>query len=209
VAQTLPKFAAGGTSSWFFQPGPAGALTSAEGCNQQVGAPVGGFSTTRNGSGGCQSGNMGYAVNYGVGTPASFTSTKLAAPLTVGGPATVKFYLVDPLQSAWVNVNSPFIEIEIDAIDENGDLVLAVAASQQDVCTTVNGATTCKTGATPVGGSYAFEIPPVTLPAGTRISVLVYAAQVVTSTARTVYGGRGLAADFSDAGVTFTTGTLQ
>jgi serine protease AprX len=209
VAQTLPKFTAGGTSSWYFQPGTAGALTSAEGCNQQASAPVGGLATTRNSAGGCQSGLMGYAINYGVGTPANFTSAKLAASLTVGGPASIKFYMVDPLQSAWTAAQSPFMEFEIDAIDDNGDLVLAVAASQQNVCTTVNGTKTCNTGATPVGGVYTFEVPPVTLPAGTRISVLAYAAQVVTSTARTVYGGRGLTADFSDAGVTFTTGTLQ
>ena len=214
VAQTLPKFTAGGTASYYFQPGAAGLVTSPEGCNQQVGAPVGGLSTTRNSGGGCQSGNMGYVTNYGAagaagGTPANFTSAKLTAPLTVGGPATLKFYMVDPLQSAWVTAQSPFMEFEIDAIDDNGDLVLAVAASQQNVCTTANGTTTCKTGATPVGGVYTFDIPPITLPAGTRISVLAYAAQVVTSSARTVYGGRGLAADFSDAGITFTTGTLQ
>ncbi len=215
VAQTMPKFTAGGSASYYFQPGAAGALTSAEGCNQQAGAPVGGLSTTRNSLGTCQSGNMGYVTNYGAagvagGTPASFTSAKLAAPLTVGGPATFKLYLVDPLQSAWQQTTQwPFIEIEIDAIDDNGDLVLAVAATQQDVCATVNGVKTCKTGAQPVGGTYTFAIPPVTLPAGTHLSVLVRAAQVVTSTARTVYGGRGLTADFSDAGITFTTGTLQ
>jgi len=214
VAQALPKFTAGGSTSFYFQNGAAGALTSAEGCNQQASAPVGGLSGTRNSLGTCQSGLMGYAVNYGAaglagGTPASFTSAKLAAPLTVGGPATMKFYLVDPAQPVWQAQQSPFIEIEIDAIDDNGDLVLAVAASQQQVCATVNGTFTCKTGATPVGGLYTFDIPPVTLPVGTRISVLVRAAQVVTSTARTVYGGRGLTADFSDAGLTFTTGTLQ
>jgi serine protease AprX len=209
VAQTLPKFTAGGTSSWYFQPGAAGLLRSAEGCNQEAGAPVGGLSTTRNAPGTCQSGLMGYAVNYGVGNAASFTSAKLAAPMTVGGPASIKFYMVDPLQTAWTTAQAPFMEFEIDAIDDNGDLVLAVAATQQDVCTTVNGTKTCKTGPQPVGGVYTFEIPPVTLPAGTRISVLGYAAQVVTSTARTVYGGRGLTGDFSDAGVTFTTGTLQ
>jgi serine protease AprX len=214
VPQTLPKFTASGTSSYFFQPGAAGLATSPEGCNQQVGAPVGGLSTTRNSAGACQSGNMGYLTNYGAaglagGTPANFTSAKLVAPLTVGGPAAVKFYMVDPLQSAWVTAQSPFMEFEIDAIDDNGDLVLAVAASQQNVCTTVNGTTTCNTGPTPVGGTYTFDIPAVTLPAGTRISVLVYAAQVVTSSARTVYGGRGLTADYSDAGVTFTTGTMQ
>ena len=214
VAQALPKFTAGATASYYFQPGAAGLASSSEGCNQQVGAPVGGFSTTRNSAGTCQSGNMGYLVNYGAagiagGTPASFTTAKLTAPITLGGPATMKFYLVDPVQPAWQAAQSPFIEIEIDAIDDNGELVLAVVASQQQVCETVNGTFTCKTGPTPVGGTYVFDIPPVTIPAGTRLSVLVRAAQVVTSTARTVYGGRGLAADFSDAGITFTTGTLQ
>jgi serine protease AprX len=214
VAQTLPKYTPGGTASYYFQPGAAGLASSSEGCNQQAGAPVGGFSTTRNSAGSCQSGNMGYLVNYGAagiagGTPASFTTAKLTAPITLGGPATMKFYLVDPLQPAWQAAQAPFIEIEIDAIDDNGDLVLAVAASQQQVCETVNGTFTCKTGPTPVGGTYTFDIPPVTIPAGTRLSVLVRAAQVVTSTARTVYGGRGLTADYSDAGITFTTGTLQ
>ena len=49
----------------------------------------------------------------------------------------------------------------------------------------------------------------VTIPAGARLAIRVFQAQVVTSAARTVYGGRGLTADYSDAGLTFTTGTLQ
>ena len=214
VAAKMPTFTPGGTTQYFFTPGTAGLLTSAEGCNQQAGAPVGGLATTRP-SGTCQSASMGYAINYGAlgiagGTPASFTSARLAAPLTVGGPASLKFYLVDPLQPAWTAQQSPFMSIEVDAIDDNGDLVLAVAASQWDVCTTVNGVKTCQTGPQPVGGTYTFDVPPVTLPAGTRISVLVRLAQVVTSASRTLYGGTGsLGADFGDAGLVFTTGTLQ
>lgn len=213
VASRMPTFTPGGTMQYFFQPGAAGLLTSAEGCNQQAGAPVGALAATR-ASGTCQSASMGYATNYGAagvagGTPASFTSTKLAAPVTLGGPANLKFYLVDPLQPVWTAQQTPFLSIEIDAIDDNGDLVLAIAASQWDICTTVNGTKTCQSAPQPVGGSYAFDVPPVTLPAGTRLSVLVRLAQLVTSASRTVFGGRGLAADYSDAGVTFTTGTLQ
>jgi hypothetical protein len=60
-----------------------------------------------------------------------------------------------------------------------------------------------------VGGTYSVEIPPVTLPAGSRISVLVSETAAVASAARTVYGGRGISANFADAGVVLTTGTLS
>jgi hypothetical protein len=60
-----------------------------------------------------------------------------------------------------------------------------------------------------VGGSYSVSIPPITLPAGSRISVLVRETGVVSSASRTVYGGAALSGNYSDAGLTFTTGTLQ
>lgn len=53
------------------------------------------------------------------------------------------------------------------------------------------------------------EHPPVSLPAGSRLSVLVRETAAVASATRTVYGGAGLTANYSDAGTTFTTGTLQ
>jgi hypothetical protein len=53
------------------------------------------------------------------------------------------------------------------------------------------------------------EIPPATIPAGTRISVLVSETAAVASASRTVYGGRGLSANFADAGVSLTVGTLK
>jgi serine protease AprX len=206
VPRTFPTFTPSGTTAYFLQPGAAGALTSPEGCNQQAGAPVGGLATTPNG-GACQSGNMGYAVNYGAGIPAQFTSAPLAAPLTVGGAASFKWYLVDPLQPAWTAAQSPFMTVEIDAIDDNGDLIAPIGAGQFDICAT---AEACYIGPQPVGGVYRLEVPPVTIPAGARIAIRVFQAQVVTSAARTVYGGKGtLGVDFSDAGVTFTTGTLQ
>jgi hypothetical protein len=209
VARKLPVFTPSGTVTYYFQPGAAGLLTSPEGCNQQSGAPKGGMATTRN-SGTCQSGFMGYAVNYGVGDLAVFTSNPIPADITVGGTLSLKVYSVDPAQSAWTAAQSPFIEVEVDALDGDGNYLEPVAAAQFDVCRTVNGTKVCNTGPTPTAGVYSVQIPAIPIPAGSRLRTTIRAAQVVTSTSRMVWGGTGsLGANFSDAGVTFTTGTLQ
>jgi serine protease AprX len=204
TARRMPVFTASGTASYFFQPGAAGLTTSAEGCNQQAGAPDAGLGTSR-WPGQCQSGLMGYVTNYGADIPAVFTGAPLATPLTVGGTMTVKFYLTDPAQPAWMAAQNPRLDVEIDAVDANGDLLLAVAAGEWKVCN--NGV--CNTGPQPVAGTYTMSIPGITLPAGSRLSVVVRQTGAVTSASRTVYGGSGLTANFSDAGVTLTTGTLQ
>jgi serine protease AprX len=208
VRPSLATFTPQGTTTYFFQPGPIGSVTSPEGCNLQAGAPQGGLMTSQ-GAGGCQSGSMGYAVNYGVGTPAAFTSAALTGPLTIGGPLTLKFYLTDPAQPAWQTGFNPRVTLEIDAVDANGELLLAVASGEWTVCNTVSGATVCNTGAQPVGGLYSVDVPPVTLPAGSRLSILVYESAAVASASRTVYGGRGLSASYADAGVKLTVGTIQ
>jgi hypothetical protein len=208
VSPALPVFTPTGSTTYFFQPGPTGIVTSPEGCNLQAGAPQGGLAAAQSGTA-CQSGSMGYAVNYGAGTPASFTSAPLAAALTVGGPMTLKFYLTDPAQPAWQTGFNPRVDIEVDAVDANGSLLLAVAAGEWAVCNTVNGATVCNAGPQPVGAAYTVDVPAVTIPAGSRISVLVFESAAVASGSRTVYGGRGLSANFGDAGVKLTTGTLK
>ena len=88
----------------------------------------GGMATTRN-SGLCQSGFMGYAVNYGVGDLAVFTSNPIPADITVGGTISLKIYSVDPAQSAWTAAQSPFIQVEVDALDEAGNYLEPVAAA--------------------------------------------------------------------------------
>lgn len=206
ISPTLPVFTPTSSTSYYFQPGEPGALPSPEGCNLQVGAPVGGLATSQ-GAGSCQSGAMGYAVNYGAGIAASFTSAPLTAPLTVGGALTLKFYLTDPAQPAWQPGFNPRLALEIDAIDQNGELLTAVAASEWTVCDA--SAATCNTGPQPVGGVYTLDIPGITLPAQSRISVLVRETAAVASAARTVYGGRGLTTSFADAGIKLTTGTLK
>ena len=206
VSPALPTFTPTGSVAYFFTAGPAGALTSPEGCNLQAGAPVAGLATAP-GTGACQSGSMGYAVNYGAGVAAEFTSAPLAAPLTIGGNMSLKFYLTDPVQPVWTLAQNPRLAIEIDAVDANGELLLAVAAGEWTVC---NGTPrVCNTGPQPVGGTYTLSIPPITLPAGSRLSVLVRETGAVSSASRTVYGGAGLTGSYADAGITLTTGTLQ
>src|SRR5207253_1910350 len=154
----------------------------------------------------CQSGLMGYATNYGANIPAIFTGPPLAAPMTVGGTVTVKFYLTDPAQSAWASAGqNPRLDVEIDAVDANGNLILPLGAGEWHVCN--NGV--CNSGTTPTAGTYTMSIPGATVPAGARLSIVVRQTAAVTSTSRTVYGGAGLTANYSDAGVTLTTGTLQ
>jgi serine protease AprX len=215
VAQEFPKtnYTATGSTTYYFTSGPAGALTSPEGCNQQVGAPVGGMSTTRP-VGTCQSANMGYAINYGAeeagGTPAVFTSAPLAAPMVVGGTATMKFYLVDPLQPQWQGVSNPRLVVEIDAVDAEGNLVAPIASGDIKICPTDTG-NNCFTGTTPTLGTYTMNVPPVSVPAGSRLSVTARLTAAVSSASRTLYGGAGTlgAGDFSQAGITLTTGALQ
>jgi hypothetical protein len=209
VTPKMPTFTPSGTLTYFLTPGTAGALTSPEGCNLQAGTPVAGLSTAR-ATGTCQSGSMGYALNYGASIPAFFNSAPLAAPLTVGGTMTIKFYLTDPVQPVWNATTFPRLGVEVDAVDDAGNLLLAIAAADLQVCSTdTSGNKVCNTGPQPVGGTYTMSIPPITIPAGARLSVVFRETAAVTSSSRTVYGGRGLSADFSDAGVTFTTGTLQ
>jgi hypothetical protein len=153
---------------------------------------------------------MGYAVNYGVGDLAVFTSGPNPADLTVGGTLTLKIYSVDPVQTAWMAAQSPFIEVEVDALDGDGNYLEPIAAAQFQVCRTEAGIKVCNTGPTPTAGVYSVEIPAVPIPAGSMLRTTIRAAQVVTSTSRIVYGGVGsLGANWSDSGVTLTTGTVE
>jgi hypothetical protein len=64
-------------------------------------------------------------------------------------------------------------------------------------------------GHSPEFHSLGTDSPRLTLPAGSRLSVVVRETAAVASGSRTVYGGAGLTANFADAGVTLTTGSLQ
>jgi len=153
--------------------------------------------------------NWRSTVNYGVGTPATFTGAKLAAPQTVGGTLTLKLYLVDPAQPVWQSGFNPNVALEVDAVDGNGELVAAIGSGEWDVCNTSGGTTVCNTGPQPVGGVYTVSISPATIPAGARLSVTIFESAAVASTSRAVYGGRGLMTNYGDARITLTTGTVK
>jgi hypothetical protein len=53
----------------------------------------------------------------------------------VGGVMALRFYLVDPVQPVWSAAQNPRLGVEVDAIDENGELLLAVATAEFTVCT--------------------------------------------------------------------------
>lgn len=206
VRPSLAVFTPTATTSWYFKPSTTGIASSPEGCTMVAGAPNAALGTTP-GAGTCETGNIGYAINYGVGTPAVFTASAASTADTVyGGTVSLKWYIVDPLQPAWTTIQSPFMTLEVDAIDANGQLVAAIATGQWDICAT---ASACYVGPQPVGGTYTVDIPPASVPAGTRLSVVINQAQVVTSAARTVYGGRGLTVNYSDAAVKLQTGTVK
>ena len=171
----------------------------------QAGAPKGGLALTQ-ATGNCQAGGMGYALNYGAGDVAVFTSTPLASPLTVGGPLTLTFYLADAAQPAWQLTSNPRLSIEVNAVDADGDLLKGIASGEWTLC---NDAGICTAGPTATKGVYTLNVPGATLPAGSRLSVVLLESAAVTSTGRTVYGGKTLTANFADAGVKFTTGTLK
>jgi serine protease AprX len=209
VSPALPTFNATGALNLLFHPKGLPGPVTPEGCFH-LGPPDTGMGTSQP-TGTCESGNVGYAVNYGAGVPALFTTAPLTAPVTLGGETVLSFYLVDPTVTAWINTTSPRLTIEIDAIDANGELVAPIGAQEFQVCQGSGAAKTCLVGAdAPVKGTYTMYLPPITVPEGLRISVGVRMTAAVTSSARTVYGGKGLVGgNFSDAGVRFTTGTLQ
>src|SRR2546423_14331628 len=104
---------------------------------------------------------MACLTTYGANSPAVYTGAPLATPLTIGGPISVKFYLTDPAQPAWGAAQNPRLDIEIDAVDANGDLLLAVGAGEGEGCG-ANGV--CKTGPQPTARTYTTAIPRRTPP---------------------------------------------
>src|SRR3989441_2937378 len=84
VRPTLPVFTPTGSVTYFFQPGPAGLVTSPEGCNQQTGAPAGGLATAQ-GTGVGHTLSTRHAPNHGPHPPAGFTLRPPSPPSSARG----------------------------------------------------------------------------------------------------------------------------
>jgi serine protease AprX len=189
------SFTPTGTKRLLFTPGSSTAPgASPEGCTNDAGAPSGGASATAP-TGTCRSGVVGYAMNYGAGVPATFTSAPLTAPLTVGGNGSITVSLVDSAQPVWSNAFSSGFAYTVLAVDGTGAATPVAAGDAPE---------DAQAGATPVKGTYTISVPPTTIPAGSSIQVELQLSGVYTSTMRLLYGGDA----FADSGIALTTGTI-
>jgi serine protease AprX len=191
-----PPFTATGTRTLFFAAGAASTLpgSSPEGCTNDAGAPDATMTVVKP-IGLCHSGNVGYAMNYGAGVPATFTSAPLTTPLTVGGNGHVMLSLVDPAQPAWSEAFASALSYTVLAVDAVGaQTPIAGGDAAEEV----------QAGATPVQGTYTIEVPPAKVAAGSSIVVQLQLSGVYTSTMRLLYGGGA----FATSALQLTTGKI-
>jgi hypothetical protein len=88
-----------------------------------------------------------------------FVSEPLHADVVVGGPATLRLTLVNEAEPV---TSIPFLArmvVLLDAVSDDGTFVVGVSGSVVDT----------KTGPKPGVGEYELAIPPVTVPAGSRL----------------------------------------
>jgi serine protease AprX len=199
-----PTFEQTGSHTLFFQGSTAESallvpLPTLEGCTLTAGAPqgsMGGAQATES----CTAGLVGFALNYGAGTPAHFTaSAPLAAPAVVGGSSSFTLWLADPTAPVWTEVASSTVAYTLHAVSSTGEVV-AVASGELD--RKVDGAD--EVGLTPTRAEYAFEVPPTTVPAGSTLVLDLRFSGAYASGMQLFYGGR-----FADAGVSLGAGRFS
>ena len=183
-----------GSQALYFTPSSdPGPLPGLDGCDTDADAPLGALSATP-GTGACREGFVGYAVNYGAGIPASFeAATPSDADVTIGGPATLVVYLSDAAQPLWSAGFASGVTYSLEQVDAAGETTVLATGETEDVAAV---------GPTPTRGEYSFDVPPVTVPAGSKLRLTLAFSGVYTSTMRLLYGG----GDFADAGIVLTTG---
>ena len=191
-----PRFEPKGIKATFFAgDGDATGATTPEGCEQEDSAADGTLVGRAPVDATCQSGLSGYAINYGAGVPVEFTSEPLAEDLTVGGPATLVFYLTEPAQPAWSAAFATGPSYQLDAVGPDGE-VIAIGGGD----TPESG----EVGPTPARNQHEVVIPPTEIPAGYQLRLRLNFSGFYTSDMRFVYGG----GEFADAGLVLTTGTI-
>jgi len=196
VSPALPSFTPTGTSAYFFQPVVGRRLVA--GRLHDRGWRAVGRPRERASAGVCQTGSMGYAVNYGAGMPASFTGVPLGGGDDGRGLVTLKLYLNRSLVSAWQAAQNPRISLEVDAVDANGALITAVASGEWSVWQ--HGQRRAGLQHRRAAGRRRLhrQHPAVTIPAGARLSVLVETA--VAELAASGYAAAATAREPDDAG---------
>lgn len=191
AAPTEPGFVADGSLVLNFT-GGAGQTDSPEGCNYDV-TGVSAQMVTGAPDAQCQAGTVGYAVNYGASLPAEFVSEPLAADLSIGGIAELRYYLADASGDAAAGGGLiADVDYALDAIDDSGNVLTAIAGGS-----IVDGG---QASADPVFSAYPLEIPAASVPAGARLRLRLTYSGVYSSSMRLIWAG-----DYSDAGLTLQT----
>lgn len=172
TVETGPVFVAGDQSTIFFRPDGASGLPDADGCGADEGAPSGGLgSAPLDPEAGCESGMVGYAVNYGAGVPATFTSEPLPNDRTFGGAGNLLLHLSGPGAGG-------FLDWAVESIGPDDEATQLAAG-------TVEGAV-----AAPAAGTIdaPLEMAPFTVPKGHRMRVSITLSAVANSAVRLLYG---------------------
>lgn len=201
VTQLHRQTPAGGSSGPIFVPrgvltlvlaGGGGDATSPEGCAYDVAGATGAM-TAGAPDADCRAGAVGYALNYGTGTPASFISEPIAAS-AVGGATLLTLYLVNESEPAYSAAFASGLTYQLDAVDDAGQVITAIAG----------GEVTAVVGGTPTLGEYALQIPPTQIPPGARLRLNLLFSGFYSSNMRLLWGG-----EYGASGITLTTGTID
>ena len=183
------RFVASGSLTYAFVPVAARAsgADSPEGCAMETGAAMGTLGAAPP-LGRCHSAATGTITAYSL-PPAEFTSAPLAAPLTIGGPTRLIFHVVDVDNEPEFFSAYPYYLVH--AVPAEGDAVLLDEGFA---------ATVAHEGRNEV----SFELPPLSVPAGSRLRFSFKVEGDRTAGARILFGG----GPYGDAGITLTVGRL-
>ncbi|MGH2684612.1 MAG: hypothetical protein ACRDJP_03990, partial [Actinomycetota bacterium] len=174
----------------FSAAGDATPLTSPEGCEQEAGAPNGAMVAALPEGAACRSGVVGYAVNYGAAIPAVFESVPLTKATTVGGTATMTFFLSQPANASAIDAGYTLL-----AVAKDGSTIPITAGTVTELAAAPDGAR----------NDLKLAVAPTSLPAGTSLRLELLFPYALNSSLRLLYGG----GDYAPAGLTLQTGTVS
>lgn len=169
--------------------GGSGQTSSPEGCDYDV-TGVSASMTRGEVDASCHAGTVGYLVNYGASVPAEFVSEPFDSDVSVGGTATLRYYLADALADA-SSAGGLIADMayQLDAVDDAGNVISAIAGGSL-----VDAGLAAPA---PVFNEWTFDVPTSTVSAGSSLRLRMQFSGVYSSTMRLIWAG-----EFSDAGLT-------
>jgi len=185
TVKTGPTFVPGPQATLYFQPDGGSGLPSPEGCDSEE-APTGGLNTSKVDGLGCEAGFVGYAVNYGAGIPASFTSPALKEDRTFGGDGSLLLHLVGPGSGG-------FLDWKVESVDPDGESAVLASGTVESVVSAPAAATV----------EAPITMAPFTVPKGHAVRFSFTLSAVANSGIRLLFG------EGYESAVTLTTGSLR